>query len=142
MQQYVQRLGGTVDELSRIVRHFDEDARRSGIDRAAALRLMGSNPELLVRDQGVRMEDNIARLGRLRAQQDALREGGSFRRFVDFAANVDGPLFKRTAQDYAPALPLTLEGIVSAVGGFFATFFMLLLGARSREKAGRIKVTR
>jgi hypothetical protein len=141
MQQYVQRLGGTVDELSRIIHHFDEDANHSGFDRAAALQLMRGNAERLVRDQGARMEDNIARLGRLRAQQEALREGGSFRRFVDFAANVDGPLFKNTAQDYAPALPLTLEGIISAVGGFFATFFTLLLGARARGRAGPVRVT-
>jgi hypothetical protein len=29
-QQYAQRLGGAIDELDRIVRHFDEDSRRSG----------------------------------------------------------------------------------------------------------------
>ena len=30
MQQYHQRLGGTADELTLIVRHFEEDAKRSG----------------------------------------------------------------------------------------------------------------
>jgi hypothetical protein len=29
-QQYAQRLGGIVDELDSIVRHFDEDSGRSG----------------------------------------------------------------------------------------------------------------
>jgi hypothetical protein len=29
MQQYYQRIGGAVDELDRIVQHFDEDSRRS-----------------------------------------------------------------------------------------------------------------
>jgi hypothetical protein len=72
------------------------------------------------------MEDNIARLGRLRARQEALREGGLFRRFLEFAANVDMPLFKSTAQDYAAALDL----------GFFATFFTLLLGATARGRSG------
>jgi hypothetical protein len=138
MQQYVQRLGGAIDELARIVRHFDEDAGRSGYDRQGALRIMGSNSERLVRDQGARMEDNIARLARLRAQQEALRDGGSFRRFVDFAANVDGPLFRRTVEDYAPALPLTLQGAVAAIGGFFATFYAMLLGSHWRKRSGRV----
>ena len=55
-----------VDELSRIVQHFDTDARRSGYDRSGALRVMGDNPEPLVRDQGQRMTENIERLARLR----------------------------------------------------------------------------
>ena len=134
MQQYVQRLGGAIDELTRIVRHFDEDALRSGYDRAVALQVMGNNSERLVRDQGVRMAENIARLSRLRAQQDALREGGSFRRFVDFAVNVDGPLMRKTMDDYAPAVPLTIEGAVSAVGGFFVVFFVLLAGSKLRRR--------
>ena len=44
-QQYRQRLGGAVDELQRIIQQFDEDSRRSGYDRTAALRLMANNNE-------------------------------------------------------------------------------------------------
>jgi Protein of unknown function (DUF2937) len=29
-QQYAQRLGGAIEELQRIVDHFDDDSRRSG----------------------------------------------------------------------------------------------------------------
>jgi hypothetical protein len=141
MQQYVQRLGGAIDELTRIVQHFDDDARSSGFDRAGALRLMQGNSERLVRDQGARMEDNISRLARLRAQQDALREGGSLLRFVEFAANVDGPLARKALQDYKPALPLTVAGAISAIGGFFVSFYVLLLTSKWRRRRGRIKVT-
>ena len=80
------------------------------------------------------MEVNISRLARLRVQQEALREGGSFQRFVEFAANVDGPLMQKTMEDYTPALPLTMQGVVSAVGGFFITFCVLLMGSKSRRR--------
>ncbi len=77
-QQYRQRLGGAVDELQRIVQQFDDDSRRAGYDRTSALRLMAGNPEQIVRDQASRMEDLITRYGRLRAQEEAFRNGGPF----------------------------------------------------------------
>jgi hypothetical protein len=102
---------------------------------------MGSNAEPLVRDQGERMEENISRLARLRAQHEAVREGGSFRRFVEFAANIDGPLMRKTMEDYAPAIPLTVQGAVLAIGGFFITFYVLLVGSKLCRRQTRIKVT-
>jgi hypothetical protein len=47
VQQYAQRLGRTIDAFKAVVRHFDEDARRSGYDKEAALVLMARNPERL-----------------------------------------------------------------------------------------------
>ena len=38
-QQYAQRLGGAIEELQRIVDHFDDYSRRSGYDRQGALGL-------------------------------------------------------------------------------------------------------
>src|SRR4051794_13419771 len=75
VQQYRQRLGGAADELSVIVRNFDEDARRSGYDRTSALGIMLKNPERLVREQGQRMEGYVRRLDRLNEQQSALANG-------------------------------------------------------------------
>jgi hypothetical protein len=77
VQQYSQRMGGAIDELTRIVDHFDEDSRRSGYDRSSALQLMAKNPAQLIRDQATRMQDNFARLNRLRAQQGAFNNSTS-----------------------------------------------------------------
>jgi Protein of unknown function (DUF2937) len=134
-QQYIQRLCGAVDELSRIVQHFDTDARRSGYDRSGALRVMGDNPEPLVRDQGQRMTENIERLARLRTQQQALREGQGFERLAQFTLNLDPPLMQRTFRDYVPALPLTTEGVLLTLLGFLISFSTLLLGTRLRRRA-------
>src|SRR5579863_7785153 len=91
-QQYRQRLGGAIDELARIITHFDEDAARSGYDRAGALAVMAGNSERLVRDQAARIEEDIARYDRLVEQQQAFTKAGPFGRLVVFFANFDPPL--------------------------------------------------
>jgi Protein of unknown function (DUF2937) len=134
-QQYRQRLGGAIDELRRIVLQFDEDSRRSGHDRSAALRLMENNPERLVRDQAGRMEDNIARYDRLRQQQEDFTNGGAFVRLGSFVRNFDRPLVQRTFESYEPAVPATTEGFLLAGGGFFVSYVLLLgVGAVWRRR--------
>ena len=124
-QQYRQRLGGAVDELGRIITQFDEDSLRSGHDRSSALRLMENNPERLIRDQAGRMEATIARYNRLREQQEAFRTGGSFVRLVSFVSNFDPPLVEQTLKAYEPAMPVTLEGLLLAGGGFLVGYFLV-----------------
>jgi hypothetical protein len=130
-QQYRQRLGGAVDELQRIILHFDEDSRRSGYDRLEALRLMANNPERLIRDQASRMEKTIARLSRLREQQDAFRHGGPFVRLASFVTNFDRPLAQRTFEVYEPAVPVTMEALLFAIGGFFVPYFLMAMVAEA-----------
>jgi hypothetical protein len=141
-QQYRQRLGGAIDELQRIIQQFDEDSRRSGYDRMGALRLMASNNEQLVRDQASRMEEVVARHDRLRAQESAFRNGGSFVRLSAFILNFDGPLVERTVLAYEPAVPVTTEGVLLAGGGFLAAYLLLpAFGEfRRRRRALRAKL--
>jgi hypothetical protein len=138
-QQYRQRLGGAVDELRSIVLRFDEDSRRSGYDRSSALRLMANNSERLVRDQGGRMEDTIARYDRLRQQQEDFRTGGAFVRLGSFLRNFDRPLVQRTFESYEPAVPVTTEGFLLAGGGFFVSYFLLLGVAAGWRRRRRLR---
>jgi hypothetical protein len=141
-QQYRQRLGGAVDELARIIQQFDQDSRRSGYDRTAALRLMARNNEQLIRDQATRMEESIARLDRLRAQDTAFRNGGSFVRISAFILNFDRPLVQGTVVAYEPAVPVTMEGLLLAGGGFLAAYLLLPAFGESwrRRRALRAKL--
>jgi Protein of unknown function (DUF2937) len=141
-QQYRQRLGGAVDELARIIQQFDQDSRRSGYDRTAALRLMARNGEQLIRDQAGRMEETIARHDRLRAQETAFRNGGSFVRISAFILNFDRPLVQGTIAAYEPAVPVTTEGLLLAGGGFLAAYLLLpAFGEfRRRRRALRAKL--
>ena len=123
VNQYEQRLGGAADELDIVVRHFDEDARRSGYDRESALRIMTKNPERLIRDQAVSIERQITRLSRLRAHEEALKREGSFGRLISFAVSYDQPLVERTRQSYK--LSLTIDGALFGGIGFFGLYFLM-----------------
>jgi hypothetical protein len=138
VQQYAQRLGGTIDALEVAVSHFDEDARRSGYDREAALSLMARNPERLVRDQGAGMSKTIVRLANLRRQQTSLQAPDSIGRLFAFAADCDGEVASRTWQEFRFALSVSPDTVVLAILGF-AIAYAILLFASSR--LGRFATT-
>jgi len=138
-QQYRQRLGGALDELQRIVQQFDQDSRRAGYDQTSALRLMAGNPEQVVRDQASRMDEVITRYGRLRAQEEAFRTGGSFARLAAFVVDFDRPLVQRTLQAYEPAVPVTTEGVLLAGGGFLLAYLLLPIFGESWRRRRRLR---
>ena len=121
----LQRLGGAIDELDRIVRHFYEDSRRSGYDRPGALALMGQNQEQLVRDQATRMSETIDRLANLRAQHSAMNQGGSFTRVAAFATGYDQDIAARTWRGLRFALPISVDAVLFMSAGFIASLLLL-----------------
>jgi hypothetical protein len=140
MQQYRQRLGGATDEMTSVVRHFDEDSRRSGYERNAALELMARNSESLIRDQALRMKENIQRLNRLNSQQAAFANGVSLESVAAFAINYDKPLFDKTLESYVLAIPLTIAGFTFSIVGWVLSYLGLMglasaFRSRSRPEA-------
>ena len=77
MQQYRQRIGGASTELRAVLRDFDQDAWRSGLNRDNALQLMESKPEAFFRDHATRIKGYAVRLDRLERQEELLRYGVS-----------------------------------------------------------------
>lgn len=136
-QQYAQRLGGAIDELDRIVRHFDEDSRRSGYDRPGALALMVRNQEQLIRDQATRMSDTIERLAKLRAQQSAMNQPGSFTRVAAFANGYDQDIASRTWRDFQSALPFSVDAILFMGAGFIISLLLLWSAAAGLGRLAR-----
>ncbi|QUS40614.1 DUF2937 family protein [Tardiphaga alba] len=138
LQQYNQRLGGAADELTVVVRNFDEDSRRSGYDRSSALELMANNPEQLVRSQAERMAGYVRRLDRLNGQRLALANGVTPAAVVAVIFDYDKPIMTQAWNAYAPALPTTLAGVVFAIIGWCVSYCALsLIGALAsfRKKA-------
>jgi hypothetical protein len=124
-QQYEQRLGGAIDELALVVQHFDEDSRQSDYDRATALGLMQKNSERLIRNQATRMQENIARLQRLREQQAALRNGGSVGRALTVMLAYDEPFASRTLETFVGAF--SLAGVVLWAVGAALIYCVLMI---------------
>lgn len=123
-QQYAQRLGGAVDELSRVVADFDADAAKHGLSRAAALEDLAQGGAM-----GVARAETIARTierhDRLSADLEALEGAGPFTRAYLAARMTDRDVAQRAMENFKPAVPATLEGAVFAGVGFLTGLFVL-----------------
>lgn len=128
-QQYVQRLGGAVDELARVAADFDASAAALGLSRAAALEQMRGTDFVAARRAD--MERTFARHDQLSADLAALRGAGPFSRAYLAGHLADSDLAARTWADFRPALPLTFEGMsfaaVGALAGWSAVAVLLAL---------------
>lgn len=117
-QQYLQRLGGAVDELEMVVERFDAGAARAGVSRDAALKRLRGNSDPLAARQGEDAAVTILRYEELaRRYRDLVDTAPLFRPFVALG-DPDWTIAARTGEDYRPALPVAIDGIVLAATGF------------------------
>jgi DUF2937 family protein len=130
-QQYTQRLGGAIDELTRVVQRFDKDSVAVGEDRKSALERLARSPDELARRQSAAMAANIGRLDVLQAQQAEMAIAGPFSRMVAFLSDPDPQTAKATWDSFEPGVPATGEGVASGGAGF-------LLGGGLTSMIGRV----
>jgi len=126
-QQYRQRLGGAIDELTRVVARFDADAQANGETQDHAIARLRSNPDDLVSRQGVAMQGNVERLQRLQVHRTAMMQAGPFSRVALMLRDGDQDVLEATYHDFEPALPVTEEGILSGIAGFIVVWGGILL---------------
>jgi len=116
-QQYRQRLGGALDELNAYVERFDSEARQNGLTEAEAITRLKANQDLLVQNQGQHAKDIVARRDQLARQMQAFSENGQIQRIFDLT-KADPTIAWRAYQAFEPGIPMTSEGIISALIGF------------------------
>ena len=117
-QQYLQRLGGAVDELRKVVERFDASAAASDLSRSEAVARLRENRDAFVARQGADAEQTIARYDAVERRYRSVAESAPlFRPFVA-VGDPDWEIAERAAADYRPALPITVEGLLLAVAGF------------------------
>ena len=137
-QQYTQRLGGAVSELSNVVSQFDTDAARNGLSRDAALEQYARSGEAFLVQRGESIKDIIKRHDRLSAHMTELQTAAPFQRLWVFAKSRDNNLAEDTLAAYKPAVPVTLEGAAHAGGGALggwalSSFFLAPFGRRRKR---------
>jgi len=144
-QQYVQRLGGAVDELARSVQAFDRDAAALGLDRDTAL-VQLSTGGVFGAARAETMRETLERHARLSGDLAALEGKSALSRVPLVAHFADPEIAGRTWQAYRPGVPVTTEGAIFAGSGFVSgwlavTFLLSLLRlpfrAPSHRKRGR-----
>jgi len=123
-QQYMQRLGGAVDELLRFMDDFHKDAVSLDLSRDAALvdLAQGGQMGAARADSMVRTIDRHARLSSDLADMQNLGPFSLARYATRFT---DPELAGRVWENYKPAMPVTFEGIIFAVIGFLGGLALL-----------------
>jgi len=117
MQQYLQRLGGSLDEARRIVGEYENAARHAGKTLVEYIAYTNAHADHAVAPLGGVMENAVARMNDLAAAQAALQDASVFTRPFAFFAHVDAQIAKNTWGVFKPAVPTTVEGLVYALAG-------------------------
>lgn len=146
-QQYAQRLGGAIDELTAIIERFDEDAAANGLTRQEGLERYLASTDEFIADRGESMQAIFNRHQALVGQQQALRNSSPIDRVSAMARYFDNDVGAAAFEDFKPAVPVTTEGLTfAAVGlglGYALVWSIWSLAAvpfRRRRKADKIRV--
>ena len=120
--QYLQRLGGHLDEARRIVTEYSETAAsfNLSLQEYVGIHLTASNP--ILQSTGTIIDNSLARLAALENSFQALAEGTLFNRWWLFIENLDPAIFRQTCSQYTPGLPLTIESLIYALAGLLITW--------------------
>ena len=117
-EQYQQRLGGAIDELTAIVARFDRDSADQGLTEQGGIQRLLENSDEFVRQRGTQMMEISARLLRLKEVQQMLRNSGPAGRFVILATRYDSNIAARAFESFQPAVPVSPEAFVLGLLGF------------------------
>lgn len=124
-QQYTQRLGGAVDELRVMTEEFDRSAAEGGLTRAAALERYNASNDDFLAGRGTSMTATFQRYDKLTETLVQIQNAGPVERFQSLPAYLDTDIGRRTLENYQPAVPATIEGVLYAAAGFFLGYAVL-----------------
>jgi hypothetical protein len=124
-QQYEQRLGGAVDELRVIVNEFELAATNFGLTRDEALARYQATGDDFIRGRGITMASIISRYEVLSTTLSQIQGATGWERFSHLPLYLDSEIGARALENYEPAVPLTVEGIVYALAGFMVGYLFI-----------------
>ena len=126
-QQYRQRVGGAVDELSKVVTEFDTSAKNAGLQREEALSRYGETNDDFLKQRGGDMRAVITRYDYLTSHYAHLTNAPQFKRLWVFTKERDMELSKATLATFEPAVPVTPEGLAHGGAGLLGGWALLSL---------------
>jgi hypothetical protein len=117
-QQYMQRFGGRVEALEAVVRDFDTPAASAGLSRDDALLALTG---IAFGDRrSADMTRTLQRYEDLSLVYAELSAATPMQRLLLPHRPGDRETFAGTRDDFEPAIPVTMAGVVSAVAGLVA----------------------
>jgi hypothetical protein len=138
-EQYRQRLGGAIDELSAIVARFDSDSQQQGLTEQGGIDRLHANTDPFVQQRGTQMQALSVRLQRLSATQKQMQTDSPVGRLGTLATHYDAMVASRALQSFEPAVPVSVEALVLGLMGFvFGGGLIHVVGRpfRKRQRLG------
>ena len=117
IQQYLQRLGGHLDEARRQLEQFQTVAAKAGLTFQQLVANSLASTEPTVARLGGVMRDTADRVDALAAADAAIRHASMFTRPLVFLRHIDLSVAHATWTIFRPAVPTTVEGLVYAACG-------------------------
>jgi len=116
-QQYLQRLGGHLDEARRQLEQFRRAAAQSGLTLDRLIAETSAQTDPAVARLGRILADASHRVDSLAASENALRAASAWARPFVFLRHFDPAIAHATWAVFRPAVPATLEGLAYAILG-------------------------
>ncbi len=117
IQQYLQRLGGHLDEARRQLEQFQAVAAKSGLTFHQLVANSLASKEPTVMQLGGVMNDTASRVDALAAAEAAIQHASIIARPFVFLRHLDLSIAQATWTIFKPAVPTTVEGMIYAAGG-------------------------
>lgn len=138
-QQYMQRLGGRLDEVTSQVQALDRRAAEAGKDTPNYIRGFLVHRDAAVRREGEALQALTHRRVTLAEAYAALTGTGRWWRAGRFVEYFDWDVASAAFTPYQPAVPVTAEAAVYAGAGFGggALIFVMLFGLGGRRRVRR-----
>jgi len=142
-QQYLQRLGGQIDEIDVQVEALDDRAAEAGLSRGDYVRRFLDNEDQIIKREGDYMVQVLARHTLLHAAYDALVAAPLWQRPLRMVQHHLPDTSRATLNEFKPAVPLTVEGFAFAAGGFLGGWSLLAVllapfGRRRQRRADAV----
>ncbi len=115
--QYLQRLGGHMEEARRTVRHYTQAAENLNLTLEQYVDIHLTAGEEVYVSSGKLISGLITRLEQLEHSFFALKNATPFNRWLVFLQEVDWSIAAHTWQHFSPGVPTTTEGIIYAFLG-------------------------
>jgi hypothetical protein len=117
IQQYLQRLGGHLDEARRQLEQFRTVAAQSDLTLDQLIARSLSSVEPTVTRLGRVIQETMTRVDALAAADTAIRQASLFSRPFVFLRHLDFSIVHATWAIFKPAVPTTIEGLFYAACG-------------------------
>jgi hypothetical protein len=125
MQQYLQRLGGHLDEARRELTRFQAAAGQAGLSLDQWVQATAGSGDPAVSRLGQVVRETSARVATLSTDEAAIRHASAVARPFVFLRHADPSIVRATWEIFRPAVPTTVEGAVYALAGvvFLLAFY-------------------